>query len=91
MLKAGTQLAEAASDLNVEELMHSKVLERLTDAETLATLNQLLDKLPLIAFLLESLEGFISRARRWPTTFRPLSANSSLAHKALTSPRSCRC
>lgn len=61
MLKTGTKLADAATDLDVEELTRSKVLERLTNPTTLATLNQLLDKLPLIAFLLESLEGFIQR------------------------------
>lgn len=61
MLKTGTQLADAATELNIDELTKSKVLERLTDPETLATVNLLLDKLPLVAFMLESLEGFISR------------------------------
>ncbi len=61
MLRTGTQLADAATELNIDELTKSKVLERLTDPETLATVNLLLDKLPLVAFMLESLEGFISR------------------------------
>jgi uncharacterized protein YjgD (DUF1641 family) len=61
LLKTGTKLAEAASAMDVDELARSNVLERLTEPETLATLNALLDRLPLAAFLLESLEGFIRR------------------------------
>ncbi len=61
MIETGTKLAEAAGAMNVDELVKSHVLERLTDPVTLATLNQLLDRLPLAAFLLESLEGFIAR------------------------------
>lgn len=61
MLQTGAKLADAASEINVDELAKSKVLERLTEPTTLATLNQLLEKLPLIAFVLESLEGFIRR------------------------------
>ena len=61
MLETGTKLADAAGSMNVDELAKSKVLERLTDPQTLNTLNELLDRLPLAAFMLESLEGFISR------------------------------
>lgn len=61
MLETGTKLADAAGSMNVDELAKSKVLERLTDPQTLETLNELLDRLPLAAFMLESLEGFISR------------------------------
>ena len=61
MLETGTKLADAAGSMNVDELAKSKVLERLTDPKTLSTLNELLDRLPLAAFMLESLEGFISR------------------------------
>ena len=61
MIETGTKLADAAGAMNVDELAESKVLERLTDPQTLATLNELLDRLPLAAFMLESLEGFISR------------------------------
>lgn len=61
MLETGTKLADAAGSMNVDELAKSKVLERLTDPQTLNTLNALLDRLPLAAFMLESLEGFISR------------------------------
>lgn len=61
MLRTGTRLADAATEINVDGLAQSRILERLTDPVTLATLGQLLDRLPLIAFLLESLEGFIGR------------------------------
>ena len=61
MLETGTKLADAAGAINVDELTKSKVLERLTDPKTLSTLNELLDRLPLASFMLESLEGFISR------------------------------
>ena len=61
MLETGTKLADAAGAINVDELTKSRVLERLTDPQTLNTLNELLDRLPLAAFMLESLEGFISR------------------------------
>jgi hypothetical protein len=61
MIETGTKLAGAAAAMNVDELARSRVLERLTDPKTLSTLNQLLDRLPLAAFLLDSLEGFIAR------------------------------
>ena len=61
MIATGTKLADAAGAMDVDELTRSQVLERLTEPETLKTFNQLLDKLPLAAFLLQSLEGFISR------------------------------
>ncbi len=59
--ETGTKLAEAAGALDVDELANSNLLQRLTDAQTLKTLNELLDRLPLAAFLLEALEGFIGR------------------------------
>ena len=61
MIQTGTKLADAAGEMNVDELAKSHVLARLTDPETLQTLNRLLDQLPLVAFLLESLEGFVAR------------------------------
>ncbi len=60
-LATGRRLADAAGDMDVDQLAQSKVLQRLTDPETLVALNQLLDQLPLAAFLLDSLEGFIAR------------------------------
>lgn len=61
MIETGTKLAGAASSVDFDELAKSRVLERMSDPEVLASLNQLLDRLPLVAFLLESLEGFIAR------------------------------
>ncbi len=61
MLETGTKLADAAGSMNVDELARSRVLERLTDPETLSTVNRLLDRLPLAAFMMEALEGFIGR------------------------------
>jgi hypothetical protein len=61
LLETGGKLANAAREMDVDELANSHLLRRLTDPETLGTLNQLLDSLPLAAFLLESLEGFIRR------------------------------
>ncbi len=60
-IETGTKLADAADALDVDELAKSNVLERLTDPETLKSVNKLLDGLPLAAFMLESLEGLISR------------------------------
>ncbi len=61
ILQTSARLSEAAEDLDLEELAESKVLQRLTEPQTLATLNRLLEKLPLLDFLLESVEGFINR------------------------------
>lgn len=60
-LKTGAQLADAATTLDVTQLQQSEILKRLTDPKTLASLNQLLDQLPLIAFLSKSLEEFLAR------------------------------
>jgi len=61
LIQTGTRLADAAGSLDVENLAESGVLERLTDPQTLATVNRMLDQLPLAAFLLEAVEGFIGR------------------------------
>jgi uncharacterized protein YjgD (DUF1641 family) len=61
MFETGTKLAHVSKHMNFDELEKSAILERLTDRQTLATLNELFDKLPLIAFTLEALEGFLNR------------------------------
>ena len=61
MLKTGSELADAAETMDVDALTRSQVLERLTDPETLETLNGLLDRLPLAAFLLQSLDELLHR------------------------------
>ncbi len=60
-LETGTRLAEAAEAIDIDQLADSGLLGRLTDPRTLKTVNKLLDHLPLMEFLLESLEGFLSR------------------------------
>ncbi len=61
MLDTGAKLASISKQAKLDELSESHLVERLTDPQTLAILNQLLDKLPLIAMLTESLDGFIRR------------------------------
>ncbi len=61
MLETGTKLADAAGSMDMDELAKSRILERITDPQTLAALNNLLDRLPLASFMLESLEEFIAR------------------------------
>lgn len=60
-MKMGSDLAEAASSMKVENLTESKILERLTEPGTLAAINQLLDQLPLLAMLGQMLEKFLVR------------------------------
>tara|TARA_R110002049_G_scaffold285698_4_gene466949 strand:- start:66523 stop:67353 length:831 start_codon:yes stop_codon:yes gene_type:complete len=62
LLQTGSRLTEAAGDLDVDELSRSRILHRLTDPNTLQAINQLLDHLPLAAFLLESFAGFVQRS-----------------------------
>ena len=61
MIETGARLTDAAAAIDVDELEQSRILERLTDPQTLELLNRLLDRLPMAAFLLESLEEFIAR------------------------------
>ncbi|HMO16069.1 MAG TPA: DUF1641 domain-containing protein [Pirellulaceae bacterium] len=61
LIETGSQFANVSKNVNFAELDKSQLLERLTDPTTLQTLNQLLDQLPLIAFLLQTLEGFLQR------------------------------
>lgn len=60
-LKTGTDLADAASSLNVEQLSESRILERLTDPATLSAINQLLNQLPLLAAMGQMFESFLAR------------------------------
>jgi len=61
MLQTGTQLANTTKGVNFVELEQSRILERLTDPDNLKQINALLDRLPLIAFMVESLDGFLQR------------------------------
>ena len=61
MMDTGAKLADMSKHVDLDELARSHLLERLTEPQTLATLNQLLDKLPLLAMMVESLDGFVRR------------------------------
>ena len=61
MVETGAQLAIASKSIDVAELKKSNILQRLSDPTTLSLLNSLLDRLPLIAFMAESMEGFVRR------------------------------
>ncbi len=53
--ETGSQLADVAAKTELQALADSGVLEKLTDPKTLANLGQLLDRLEVAAFSLESL------------------------------------
>lgn len=61
LIETGAKLASVSKAIDVDEVQRSKILERLTEPNTLAQINSLLDRLPLIAFLAESTEGLIRR------------------------------
>ena len=61
MVETGAKLAIASKAIDVDELQRSNILQKLSDPNTLGLLNSLLDRLPLIAFLAESMEGFVRR------------------------------
>ncbi|MAT70225.1 MAG: hypothetical protein CMJ58_11965 [Planctomycetaceae bacterium] len=58
----GAKLADAAGEMDIDELSRSHVLARLTDPATLSAVNRLLDQLPLLAFLAEAVEELIGRS-----------------------------
>ncbi|MFO0939610.1 MAG: DUF1641 domain-containing protein [Pirellulales bacterium] len=62
MIDTGKKLASVSKQAHLDDLEESRLLERITQPETLQTLNRLLDKLPIVALLLESLDGFIRRS-----------------------------
>ncbi len=61
MVTTGRQLAETATHADLQTLAESGVLERLTEPETLATINRLLDALPLLTFMAAALDEFLRR------------------------------
>lgn len=58
----GAKLADAAGEMDIDELSRSHVLARLTNPTTLSAVNRLLDQLPLLAFLAEAVEELIGRS-----------------------------
>lgn len=61
LLETGAKFANASKGINIDEVQRSQILERLSEAKTLGLINSLLDRLPLIAFLAESLEDLVKR------------------------------
>lgn len=61
ILRTSSKLVGAAAELDSDALSQSHVLAKLTDPQTLQTLNSLLERLPLIAFTVEALESFLQR------------------------------
>jgi uncharacterized protein YjgD (DUF1641 family) len=83
MVETGARLADATKAIDVEELKRSKILERLSDPETLRQINSLLDRLPLLAFLAESTEGFIRRGETIADNVSGLVADLKLDESSL--------
>lgn len=61
LMETGTKLAQSTKGIDFDELERSQIVRRMTEPETLKQLNELIDRLPLIAFLVESLDGFLQR------------------------------
>lgn len=61
MLETGKRLASVGYQAHLDELESSGLVDRLTQPETLKTLHRLLDQLPLLAVMMESLDEFLKR------------------------------
>jgi len=61
LARAGVRVADAAESPAFERLLNSGLLERLAEPATLQSLNTLLEKLELAAFVLTALDGFLKR------------------------------
>ncbi len=61
LLNTGAKLASVSQQAHLDDLEQSRLVQRLTEPETLAILNNLLDKLPLMAMMIEALDGFVRR------------------------------
>jgi exonuclease VII small subunit len=61
LLAAGVKLIELASSPAVMRLLQSDLFDRLTQPQTLAALETLVDKLPLLAFALSASEATLQR------------------------------
>lgn len=62
LAKASVQLADATANPAFERLMASDLLDRLGDPKTIQSLKDVLDRLELAAFVLESIDGFLKRS-----------------------------
>lgn len=61
LMKAGTQLGEIAERPSFNNLLSPELIDELGNAERLAMLKKLLDKLELVVFAMEAVEGFLRR------------------------------
>ena len=61
LAKAGTKLADVANTPSFDALLKSGLLERLADPATISGLTDLLDKLPLLTFAADAVDGFLRR------------------------------
>lgn len=61
LIAAGVKLIELGSSPAIMRLLQSDLLDRLTHPETLAALESLVDKLPLLAFAASAAEGLLQR------------------------------
>ncbi len=65
MMRAGGELAERFERPEMRRLLDSGLLESLAEPNTLTALKALLGKLELVSFLLDGLDGFLSRSDTW--------------------------
>jgi uncharacterized protein YjgD (DUF1641 family) len=61
LAKAGTKMADVANSAAFGRLLESGLLERLAEPGTIEGLTNLIDKLPLLSFAADSLDGFLRR------------------------------
>lgn len=61
LARAGVRVADAADSPAFDRLLNSGLLEKLADPSTLNSLNILVEKLELAAFLLTAVDGFLKR------------------------------
>ncbi len=62
LLETGAKFAIASRGIDLEEVEKSHLLARLSDPQTLALINKLLDRLPIISLMAESMEELVKRS-----------------------------
>jgi uncharacterized protein YjgD (DUF1641 family) len=62
LAKASVQLADVTANPAFARLLNSDLLDRLGDPKTIQSLKDVLDRLELAAFVLESVDGFLRRS-----------------------------
>jgi hypothetical protein len=61
LARGGVKVAPYADSAAFDRLLNSGLLEKLSDPETLQSLQALLEKLPLLAFSVQAIDGFLRR------------------------------